>query len=208
MRRKPGGGFRFENSERDAPRRRRVRERTGFSARSVRNFALVAVSYTTHMSRFLPVLCVLLLTTAGCNRGPDPATALQPVDVVTGWYDAGLVEGGLNKLVPSISLKLRNTSDQSLRSVQINAIFKRVNEAEMWGEHFGWAVQGEPLPAGQTTGDIVLRSGLGYTGEQPRLQMLQNKEFVDAKVEIFLKQGSRVWAKLAEFPIERQLLTQ
>jgi hypothetical protein len=38
--------------------------------------------------------------------------------------------------------------------------------------------------------------------------MLQNKEFVDAKVEIFLKQGSMVWAKLAEFPIERQLLTQ
>jgi hypothetical protein len=160
------------------------------------------------MSRFFPVVCVLLLITVGCNRGPDPTTALQPVDVVTGWYDAGLVEDGLNKLVPSISLKLRNTSDQSLRSVQINAIFKRVNEAEMWGEHFGWAVQGEPLPAGQTTRDIVLRSGLGYTGSQPRLQMLQNKEFVDAKVEIFLKQGSRVWAKLAEFPIERQLLTQ
>jgi hypothetical protein len=38
--------------------------------------------------------------------------------------------------------------------------------------------------------------------------MLQNAEFVDAKVEIFLKQGSSVWAKLAEFPIERQLLTQ
>ena len=95
-----------------------------------------------------------------------------------------------------------------MRSVQINAIFKRVNEAEMWGEHYGWAIQGAPLPAGQATGDIVLRSGLGYTGAQPRLQMLQNKEFVDAKVEIFLKQGSRVWAKLAEFPIERQLLTQ
>ena len=43
---------------------------------------------------------------------------------------------------------------------------------------------------------------------QPRMQMLQNKEFVDAKVEIFLKQGSKVWAKLAEFPIERQLLTR
>ena len=144
----------------------------------------------------------------GCNRGVDPVTALEPTDVITGWYDAGLVEGNLNKLVPSISLKLRNTSADAVRSVQINAIFKRVNETEMWGEHFGWAIQGQPLPAGGATRDIVLRSGLGYTGEQPRLQMLQNKEFVDAKVEIFLKQGSRVWAKLAEFPIERQLLTQ
>ena len=39
----------------------------------------------------------------------------------------------------------------------------------------------------------------GYTGRQPRLQMLQNKEFVDAKVEIFGKHGSRYWQKLGEF---------
>jgi hypothetical protein len=128
--------------------------------------------------------------------------------VVTGWYDAGLVEGNMNKLVPSISLKLRNKSGEPVRSIQINAIFKRVNEAEMWGEHYGWAVQRNPLPPGASTRELVLRSGLGYTGEQPRMQMLQNREFVDAKVEIFLRQGSRVWAKLAEFQIDRQLLTQ
>ena len=53
-----------------------------------------------------------------------------------------------------------------------------------------------------------MHSTLGYTGEQPRMQMLQNKEFVDAKVEIYLKQGSKVLAKLAEYPIQRQLLTR
>ena len=132
----------------------------------------------------------------------------KPHDVVTGWYDAGIVEGNKNKLVPSISLKLRNKSDEPVRSIQINAIFKRVNETEMWGEHYGWAVQRDPLAPGASTRELVLRSGLGYTGEQPRMQMLQNREFVDAKVEIFLRQGSRVWAKLAEFPIDRQLLTQ
>ena len=166
------------------------------------------MSYNNVMNRTLPVLVLVAAASFGCGRGVDPTTVLEPIDVITGWYDAGLVEGNLNKLVPSVSLKLRNKSDDPVRSVQINAIFKRVNEPEMWGEHFGWAVQGEPLAAGATTKDIVLRSGLGYTGEQPRLQMLQNKEFVDARVEIFLKQGSRVWAKLAEFPIERQLLTQ
>lgn len=160
------------------------------------------------MNRTLSVLLILLVTSFGCGRGVDPIEALEATDVITGWYDAGIVEGGMNKLVPSVSLKLRNKSDRAVRSIQINAIFKRVNETEMWGEHFGWAVQGEQLPPGQSTPDIVLRSGLGYTGQQPRLQMLQNTEFVDAKVEIFLKQGSRVWAKLAEFPIERQLLTQ
>ncbi len=38
--------------------------------------------------------------------------------------------------------------------------------------------------------------------------MLQNKQFVDAKVEIFGKHGSRTWQKLGEYKIDRQLLTQ
>jgi hypothetical protein len=143
----------------------------------------------------------------GCNRGVDPATVLEAGDVVTGWFDVG-IEDGKNKLVPSISLTLRNKASRPIRSVQINAIFRRVNEPEMWGEHFGWAVGRDPLGPGHTTRELVLRSTLGYTSEESRSKMLQNREFVDAKVEIFLRQGSQVWAKLAEFPIERKLLTQ
>jgi hypothetical protein len=160
------------------------------------------------MNRILPVLVFVLASSLGCNRGVDPIAVLEPLDIITGWYDAGIVEGNMNKLVPSVSLKLRNKSSDPVRSIQINAVFRRVGEPEMWGEHFGWAIQREPLAPGGQTNELVLRSGLGYTGEQPRMQMLQNSQFVDAKVEIFLRQGSRVWAKLAEFPIQRQLLTQ
>ncbi|MFN2446369.1 MAG: hypothetical protein ABR606_12415 [Vicinamibacterales bacterium] len=148
----------------------------------------------------------LAVVGAACNR-VAPTEVLEPLDVVTGWYDVG-IEDGKNKIVPSVSVTLRNKSDRPVRSVQINAIFKRVAEAEMWGEHFGWAVDREPLPAGGVTPPVVLRSALGYTSDEARLKMFQNSQFVDAKVEIFLKQGSGVWAKLAEFPIERQLLTQ
>jgi hypothetical protein len=159
------------------------------------------------MNRARSVLLLLVALTISCNRGVDPTTVLEPHEVVTGWYDAGIVEGQ-NKLVPSISLRLRNKSGAPVRSIQINAIFRRAGEAEAWGEHYGWAIQREPLPPSELTPPIVLRSGLGYTGEEPRNQMLQNRQFVDARVEIFLRQGSRGWAKLAEFPIERQLLTQ
>jgi hypothetical protein len=162
------------------------------------------------LTRLLPVGAVLLVSVVSisCGSSEGAVAALEPLDVVTGWFDAGILEGGKNKLVPSVSLKLRNKSDDPIRSVQVNAIFRRVGEQEMWGEYFGWAIPREPLPAGATTNALVMRSALGYTGEQPRMQMLQNKEFVDAKVEIYLKQGSRVWAKLAEYPIQRQLLTQ
>jgi hypothetical protein len=154
------------------------------------------------------MVATVSIAASACRRNIDPVAALEPVDVVTGWFDAGIIEGGKNKLVPSVSLKLRNRSADPVRSIQINAIFRRVGETEMWGEHFGWAVPREDLAPGDLTKELVLQSALGYTGEQPRLQILQNSLFVDAKVELFLKQGSQVWAKMAEYPIQRQLLTR
>ncbi len=160
-------------------------------------------------TRFAPgllIVSVLGLMASACQT-IDPLTALEPVNVVTGWYDDGIIEGGKNKLVPSVTLRFRNKAGEPVKSIQVNAIFRRVGEKEMWGEYFGWAIAKEPLAAGAETKDMLLRSTLGYTGVQPRMQMLQNKEFVDAKVEIYLRSGSRVWAKLAEYPIERQLIT-
>lgn len=154
-------------------------------------------------------VAVAALLSISCGASVDAVAALEPVDVMTGWFDDGIVEGGKNKLVPIVSMKLRNKSDKELSSIQINAIFRRVGEQEMWGEYFGWAIpRQKPLAAGAQTETLVMKSTLGYTGEQPRMQMLQNQQFVDAKVEIYLKQGSKVLAKLAEYPIQRQLITQ
>lgn len=162
--------------------------------------------YNRDMARRLafPLLAALLL--AACESR-DVETDLRIVDVHTGWYDSG-VSGGQNKLVPSISLGLENVSERDIASVQLNAVFKRVGEEQAWGEHFIRAIDTNGLPAGSTARNIVLRSTLGYTGSQSRLQMLQNREFVDARVEIFGKHGSRTWVKMAEFPIDRQLLTE
>ena len=135
---------------------------------------------------------------------PGPGTAR----VVTGWYDAGLVEGNMNKLVPSVSLKLRNKSDEPVRSIQINAMFRRVGEPRCGASTTGGPSSASRWRRADKPRNSCCDRGSAIPGEQPRMQMLQNSEFVDAKVEIFLRQGSRVWAKLAEFPIQRQLLTQ
>lgn len=154
----------------------------------------------------LPLLAILLVV-AGCESR-EVENDLMIVDVHAGWYDAGIVEGGMNKLVPSVSLRLQNVSDREISSVQLNAIFRRVGEEQAWGEHFVRGIGPEGLVPGATTEPIVLRSTLGYTGAQARLQMLQNREFVDAKVEIYGKHGSRAWVKMAEYQVERQLLTE
>lgn len=158
------------------------------------------------MTRLVPAAAAALLL-AGCGHNFDVEKVLKVTDVHTGWYDAGIVDGK-NKLVPSISLKLQNISSEPVESVQVNAIFRRTGDPKGWGEHFVRAIDATGLPPGQTGGSLVLRSNLGYTGTQSRLQLLQNKEFVDATVEIYGKHGSRTWQKLAEYTIDRQLLTQ
>jgi hypothetical protein len=153
----------------------------------------------------LPLLAALFLPACASR---EVEKDLKIVDVRTGWYDAGVQESGSNKLVPSVSLGLQNVSDRDIASVQVNAVFRRVGEMEAWGEHFIIAINSDGLAVGATTQPIVLRSTLGYTGTEPRLQMLENREFVDAKVEIYGKHGSRTWVKMGEFQIDRQLLTE
>ena len=146
------------------------------------------------------------LVTAGC-ASREVEKDLKVVDVRTGWYDMGIVEGQ-NKLVPSVSLKLENVSPEEISNVEFQGIFRRVGEDKTWGDHFVRAIGRDGLATKATTALIVLRSPRGYTGSESRLHMLENKDFVDAKVTLFGKHGSRQWVKMGEFTIDRQLLTE
>ena len=156
-----------------------------------------------------PVVFLLLLicSVAGCSS-IEVEKAIKLTEVHTGWYDAGLQADGKNKLVPSISLKLQNVSAEPVRSVQLMAVFRRVGDAEPWDDTYVRGIGREALPPGGTTAPLVLHANAGYTGTQARIQMLQNKEFVDAKVEVHGKHGNRTWVKIGEYAIDRQLLTQ
>ncbi|MBI2833939.1 MAG: hypothetical protein HYX76_05875 [Acidobacteria bacterium] len=157
---------------------------------------------------FVVLMSAWLAPLAGCApRTVDLKTDLQVTEITTGWFDAGIV-GGKNKLVPTISLKLKNNSRGRISSVQLNTVFRRVGEQEEWGSAFTRGIGGEGLAAGASSPAIVLRSTLGYTGEQPRGQMLTHSEFRDAHVEVFAKHGPDQWVRLGDFPVKRQLLMQ
>jgi hypothetical protein len=152
---------------------------------------------------------LLSLVAAGCGPSVDLARTLRVQDVSTGWFDAGIIDGKA-KLVPSITFKLANGSDQKLAVLQVNALFRRINEPNAeWGSAFITAAGSEGAAAGATIGPFTIRSDRGYTGtDQTRDEMLHNKQFVDAKVDLFAKYGSTQWAKIGEFTVERRLLTK
>jgi hypothetical protein len=156
------------------------------------------------------VASLLLLTFAspGCGPTVDLSKGLKVTIVNTGWFDAGIVNGH-NKLVPSVSFTLQNVSDQKLVSLQINALFRRVNEDEEWGSGFLTAAGSDGLAPGATTAVLTVRSERGYTGSnQSRQEMLENSHFVDAKVDLFAKYAAIQWVRMGTYPITRQLLTK
>jgi hypothetical protein len=152
-------------------------------------------------------VCLGFLVLLVACRSREVEKDLTITDIHSGWYDVGVVDGQ-NKLVPSITLRLQNISSEPIARVQINAVFRRVGEAEEWDAHFVRGIGPDGLAPGAKGGELVLRSDRGYTGQESRLQMLQNKQFVDARVEIFGKHGSRTWVKIGDYTIDRQLLTE
>jgi len=155
------------------------------------------------------LLAVLLaaLASSACGSEPDAKQALQVTDVVTGWLDKGIVDGQ-NKLVPTISLKIKNGADRSLSYLQLNAVFRIVDDTEELGSKVIWATEGKDLGPASSLGPFNLSSDLGYSSPESRTKMLQHSQFKDAKVELFVKQGSRQWTKLGEYRIDRQLFTK
>jgi hypothetical protein len=139
----------------------------------------------------------------GCSRPVDLAKALHITDVSTGWFDAGIVDGK-NKLVPSITFTLHNSSAERLL-MQMNVMFVILPQKEDQDDVF---LQNIEVPANGTSKPVTVRAKYGFTGEQPRADMLQHRLFQDFTVRLFAKRGSAQWTLLGEYPVKRQLLTR
>lgn len=157
------------------------------------------------MTRALGVFllaCSTLL--AGCGPSVDLEKSLAVVEPFSGWYDAGLKDG-VNKLVPSLSFKLQNTGTSPLSQVQLIVSFW-VQGAD--GESDSKEVEGigSQAVAPQASSDpILVRSGVGYTLDQPRAELFTHRLFKDFVVKVFAKRGGRI-VRLGEFVVERRII--
>ena len=150
------------------------------------------------------IACALIVTSA-CSPSVDLKQNVEVTDVSTGWFDAGVVDGK-NKLVPSLTFKLRRPPNVNLSSVSLNLVFKKVDGTEhddVYVQRVAFKDNGESDP-------IPVRSQTGYTGDPPqsRADMLKHKDFIDMEVEVFARQSSAQWVPLHKVRISRQLLTR
>jgi len=148
-------------------------------------------------------LAIAALT--ACSQPVDVSKAVQAEVVQSGWRPAASTDGK-NKIVPAVSLALKNVSTQALTAVQVNAVFRRVSNNDEIASDFRPVTGPSGLPAGASTDQIVLTAQRGYTGTDPAAELIQNSQFVDAKVEVFVKAGSGQWTRIGEYPIARQFI--
>ena len=154
----------------------------------------------------------LALIFAGCAKPVDVKQVLKVTDISSGYHDAGIVNGR-NKLVPSVTFRLQKSTNEDLRPLSLNVVFKRLPLAasggggeEDWEEVY---IQNAAFEGNQTA-PLTVRPTHGYTGDPPqsRAEMLANSQFQDMRVHLFAKHGSGQWAEIASFDVARQLLPQ
>jgi len=148
------------------------------------------------------------LAQAACQKPVDLKETVHIAELTGGWYDAGIVEGS-NKLIPSVTFKIRRTPGADVNPLQLNVVFKRIVDQtdEDWDEFY---VQRVDFADNAETSPLTVRPAAGYKGDsgQTRAEMLKNSQFRDVRAIIFAKHSSANWVELARYDIPRQILTK
>ena len=90
---------------------------------------------------------LVLVTVVGCET-VDLKTAVQITDVSSGYYDAGLTDAGLNKLVPSLTFAIRNADDKPLSSIDVIVMYWQDGKDSEMDESVVTGIGGSGLPPG------------------------------------------------------------
>ena len=157
------------------------------------------------------LLIALAAAAASCNRSVDIKDAIEVVDASGGWHDAGIVEGK-NKIVPSVTFRLKRKGGADVDGVALNVVFRHPaaagsNLEEDWDEVF---IQRADFRGADQTDPLTVRTEKGYTGDPPqsRLDILRHSQFRDVRARIYAKYSSSQWVEIGSVDVERQLLVR
>ena len=163
-------------------------------------------------SRLYSALLLGLVIAAGPACGPAvDLTKLEVAEILSGYYDFGVVtEGphkGENKLVPSVSFKLKNNGAVPVDHVALTVSFW---QAGADGENDSKEISGigaTQVPPGGTSEALLVRSSVGYTTPAARSELFNHSQFKDFVVKFFAKRSGKI-VPIGEYPVDRRLIPQ
>jgi len=143
------------------------------------------------------------LSLLACRRH-DAGRELQLAGLETYWI-VDSPRQGQNYIAPVVRFRLKNVSQQPLRSVQARAKFPAADQEEAWGsiqeQVSTWR---RPIEPGQDT-LVTVRSAGRYQSPADPKDILRSPGFKDPRVEVYVRIGASAWALVAQANVERRI---
>ena len=166
--------------------------------------------YNAAIMRWRPpafaLLCGLwLIAAAACGPEPDLKASLRVVPELSGYYDPGVQPDGENRLLPSLTFRLKNEGPLPINHVDLVIAYWEFGAD---GEKDSLQIKGigsAALDPGQTSEPMTVRSTIGYKGPVPRVEFFTNSIFKGFTVKVFAKRKGKT-TPLGEFPVDERIL--
>ena len=132
-------------------------------------------------------------------------SSIQITDVETKWVDKYYQPWPPKlKLVPAISFRVLNTTDKPLKYVNFNANFRFVDDYENLGDAFLAAIRSTPVPPGEKSEVITLKSNYGVEGKSVN-DFKTNPGWKRVNVKLFATSKGSQYITLGEWEVSKTI---
>ena len=156
----------------------------------------------------LAVIVVFVLQKAGLWKtitAEDLEASIEVVDVDTFWTDKYYQPWPPRLiLVPAISFRVKNLTDQSLKYINFNANFRFMGDFENLGDAFLAAIRNDPIPPRETSDVITLKSNYGVEGKT-LASFQDNPHWKTVIVRLFAQSKGSQFIDMGEYEISRRI---
>ncbi len=156
----------------------------------------------------LAVILVFVLQKAGLWKtitAEDLESSIEILDVDTFWTDKYYQPWPPRLiLVPAISFRVKNTTDTPLKYINFNANFRFMGDFENLGDSFLAAIRNDPIPPGEKSDVITLKSNYGVEGKS-LATFKDNPHWKTVVVRLFAQSKGSQFLPLGEYEISRRI---
>lgn len=162
-----------------------------------------------HTFIFILVSAGLILSfSSSCLKSTSPEELKASVEIVnieTKWVAKTYMPWPPKLiLVPVISFQVKNISDKPLNYVNFNAIFRFKGDQENLGDNFLAAIRKEPVPPGELSKVITLKSNFGVEGKS-LASFKDNPEWKPVICKLFIQSKGSIHVLLGEYDVSRTI---
>jgi hypothetical protein len=143
---------------------------------------------------------------SACGNGEEQAIQSLGAEEVVAYWSVWGKKGDNYHIHPIVRFQIRNNGESDVDYIQTMAVFRlEGSPEEPWGNAYEYSIAGDPIPPGGLSRVVTLRcDSTFFSKDQPRT-MLENEQWEQVYVEIFLRVGSSKWQSVTKQEVPRRL---